>query len=62
MQGVPTYTFIELGVLIPKADIEKLKLITGTLKNERHLYQTLTMTKILLAISKRTLELGRQIR
>ncbi|GEO11539.1 hypothetical protein [Segetibacter aerophilus] len=61
MADTPTYTLEQLQELIPLSSLEELKLITEIVKTEKALFSTMTMSKILLAISKRTLYLGRNI-
>jgi hypothetical protein len=57
----PTYTVDQLQEIIPLSNLDKLKLITEVVKKEKEHYGLFIMSNILVAISKRTLELGRNI-
>ncbi|GEO10748.1 hypothetical protein SAE01_32440 [Segetibacter aerophilus] len=61
MRNPPTYTFEQLQEVIPLSCLEELKLITETVKTEKECYSTFTMSKILVLISRRTLEMARHI-
>ncbi|GEO09504.1 hypothetical protein SAE01_20000 [Segetibacter aerophilus] len=58
MPNIPTYTSEQLQEIIPLSNLKELKLITEIVKSEKACYSTFTMSKILVIISKRTLELG----
>jgi hypothetical protein len=61
MQAQPTYSLLKIEDIVPKALFDQLKSISDTVEVERHLYSTFTLSKILLIISKRLLELSKQI-
>ncbi|GEO12141.1 hypothetical protein SAE01_46370 [Segetibacter aerophilus] len=60
MANIPTYTLEQLQEIIPLSTLDELKLITQIVKTEKACYTTFTMSKILVTISKRTLELVQQ--
>ncbi|GEO09495.1 hypothetical protein [Segetibacter aerophilus] len=62
MIEAPTYTLEQLQEIIPLLELDELKSITAKVKNEKSSYTTITMSKILVMISARTLELVRRTR